>query len=938
MPIILNNLENDLEQAAQAAIVKTYSPKFFDSKLTGKGGSSPGLLSVRNNPPSVPAARVTEDMYCNVRKKSVNHNGNTTVYQFPVNPISPECWDVMEKIKYPDPAEMTEIGQATITKGKTPVTVKLYAKLNVTAFTLDETIQTNMYTGMTKKDTTFIPAYQLMLYAISDPNDPYCTQQELYRFDPRYKQTNMYAFSFTNNPISDWNDNISKRLVNQNFTVNHKAFMQYMMDYEIFESASEQSEIWQETIDTLIETFCDNVKIHQKSQSNNANTLKEKMSEQVRYIMNYNIPLELYRNIYNQITTTFPAADAKEICKQNLNLLLSDTLNNLDANKPQLQTFQTPNPAIQLPASVQRLSKEQMSAVTSTDPLILVQAGAGTGKSTLILGRIDYLIACGIKAEDITILSFTNAAADHITEKNPNVHSMTIARMIHEIYTTNFKDHELSSLETLINSLEIYFPVAMQQYNSTEYNFAKRLKAMVKNDTNNFTEMNNFIENNYDAVMGILDTIRQTSLELEIIICYQSIDTLVEPASIQSKFLIIDEVQDNSIFEFVYTLKYIDKHKESMFIVGDCSQTLYEFRASNPRALNILEGSGTFSTFQLNINYRSNQEILDMANVLLQNIEANQYANIQLKANSRAQITEQSFLEKVHFDYCRLNKISDFHDALPSIFARDIRPYIQKCLANGEQVAVLAFTRRDIAAIKTILTNQFPNINPDTDIVSLVPDKMFNMTIMSKFICKYWNQIQFAPTNNIMSVINHEIMQKLQYLTYNHQKAAPIVQDLLTKWKTKEGHTINIWYNQFTNGQITQDQFLTYVKENMLQFEISTNAIKQSLLSAKNQKSKQSANISNAKFLLSTIHSAKGLEFDNVIVLYRNENNMDEDKKRMYYVAFTRAMKSEFILAYDTMISPQIQMDYLTVLEKLHATSPAPNSPLNRPTGRTIKI
>ena len=439
--------------------------------------------------------------------------------------------------------------------------------------------------------------------------------------------------------------------------------------------------------------------------------------------------------------------------------------------------------------------------------------------------------------------------------------------------------------------------------------------------------------------MNILNTIKQISLELEIIICYQKIDTFTEPPSIQSKFLIIDEVQDNSIFEFVYTLKYIDKHKESMFIVGDCSQTLYEFRASNPRALNILEGSGTFATYQLNINYRSNQEILDMANVLLANIEANQYANIQLKANSRAQITEQSFLEKVHFDYCRLNKITDFHDALPSIFARDVRPYIQNCLSKGEQVAILAFTRRDIAHIQSILTNQFPNLNPDTDIVSLVPDKMFNVTVMSKFICKYWNQIQFAPAANIMQVISHEIMQKLPYLTYNDAKAAPRIQDMLTKWRTKEGAHVNAWFHQFTNGQITQDEFLNYIKENMLQFEISTNAIKQSLLSAKNQKSKQSANVSNAKFLLSTIHSAKGLEFDNVIVLYRNESQMDEDKKRMYYVAFTRAMKSEFILAYDTMVSPQIQMDYLTVLEELHATSPAPNSPLNnRPTSHRIKI
>ena len=159
------------------------------------------------------------------------------------------------------------------------------------------------------------------------------------------------------------------------------------------------------------------------------------------------------------------------------------------------------------------------------------------------------------------------------------------------------------------------------------------------------------------------------------------------------------------------------------------------------------------------------------------------------------------------------------------------------------------------------------------------------------------------------------------------------------QWISQEGPTVNAWVNQVNNGQITHDEFLDYLKDNMLQFEIQTNAVKQALLSAKNQDAKQSQNVSNAKFLLSTIHSAKGLEFDNVVVLYQNRAQMEEDKKRMYYVAFTRAMKSEFIFAYDTVVSPQIQVDYNTVLKALHAVAPAQNSPFNaQPKAKRIKI
>ena len=81
--------------------------------------------------------------------------------------------------------------------------------------------------------------------------------------------------------------------------------------------------------------------------------------------------------------------------------------------------------------------------------------------------------------------------------------------------------------------------------------------------------------------------------------------------------------------------------------------------------------------------------------------------------------------------------------------------------------------------------------------------------------------------------------------------------------------------------------------------------------------------VANADLVFSTIHSAKGLEFDNVIVLYKNEaslrgdGSLDEDQKRMYYVAFTRAMNSELILAYGTHVNPRIMGDWAQVHKAL---------------------
>lgn len=916
MPIQLNDLANS------TAVVTTYSPKFFDkSKMTGTGGKSRGFLSAANNPVAILPEIDTShgDTVC---RKSTYHNGNTTITTIPLNPIHNDCWDYMHEIPLPDKSDMRKVG--TTQCGQT-----VYFKMDIHNIIFEETfVPAGINPAKTERNRR--TSYQLNVFLVKDFMQPAYLNKTTY--------DNTFTQMYTANPCKEIVE-ICNRLTN-NFGIHFdmNEVNDYLSSYEIYDAVVERSRQWQEEMDKILDVFLKNIA---KITVNGALPTAEKqiLSTQMRYIMNYNIPLDLYKNIYKNITNSFPVDIVKEVCKQNLNLLLSDTLNDLHANKSLIQSFTPPAPTVPIPASVQALSREQKDAVVSTDPLILVQAGAGTGKSTLILGRIDYLVACGVNPKDITVLSFTNAAAENIKTKNNQVHSMTIASMIHEIYSTNFKNHELSSLDTIANSLEIYYPKTVTQTPNKMQDvvdtFSRNIRHMIKNDANSFTTMSNFIEENYSDVIAILDKIHQTSLELEIIICYLNINTLIEPASVASKYLIMDEVQDNSIFEFVYTLKYINKHKESLFIVGDCSQTLYEFRASNPRALNILENSGTFATYQLNVNYRSNQEILDFANVILNNIEANQYAKIQLRANSLATTTEQSFLDKVNFSYHRMNKITQYNDALPSMFAKELRPYLNECLKRNEQVAFLAFTRREVDTFQKILEHQFP----DKKVVSLVPNRMFNSTIMSTFIRKYWGDMKFTPLTNAVNIIISEIMAKLQYICYNDQKAAPAIQQMLIKWKTEESPTINMWITQVNANQMTLSAFMDNLKENMLSYEIRNNAIKQALLSANNQQAKENQNVQSANFLLSTIHSAKGLEFDNVVVFYRNDNNMDEEKKRMYYVAFTRAMKSEYILAYDTCASPQIEVNYQTILERLHAVHPAANSPLNHVTkSNRIKI
>jgi DNA helicase-2/ATP-dependent DNA helicase PcrA len=606
------------------------------------------------------------------------------------------------------------------------------------------------------------------------------------------------------------------------------------------------------------------------------------------------------------------------LAKQNLSLLLSHTLGHLDQMKPQLTS--APTAPANAPASATQFSNQQLGAVTTDQPLVLVQAGAGTGKSTVILGRIEHLVSSGVDPADITVLSFTNAAADNITAKNPAVGSMTISRMIHDIYTANHTKHELSSIDTIINSLDIFYPK-----NALAAAFRKRLIDVNKNANGAFTAMNTFIESHFDDVMAVMDTLGQTSLELEIIICYQQIESMIEPKHVSSRYLIIDEVQDNSIFEFIYLLKYVAKHKENLYIVGDSSQTLFEFRSANPKALNALEGSGVFQTYRLTTNYRSNQEILDFANVSLADIEANQYANIQLQANALALPTAASFKEKVALDYRVYPRVTQFAGDLPGILRNTVKEYIDACLARKEKVAFIAYSRREVTAMEEQLTAMYPG----REVANLVSARSYSSTVFSEYIKRFWNDVcQVAPASAAF-MITQEIIKNLDQLTRNAPAAEKAVTKMMQDWWLTNSAAINGWVALVGHGQLTDAEFFDKLRQGLLDYEIRHNAIKQSLMNQKNKERKEKNLASKSDLVVSTIHGCKGLEFDNVVIVHKYDNAMGEEAKRLYYVAFTRAMNTEYVLSYGTVKNARIESDYtlmVTALEERDAANAARQS------------
>ena len=972
MPILLDNIDEAAKfstavEATKARTIKTVTPKYFSSHLTGRGKKQ-GLLNSSVIPGRYPMGMDRLSMgTTDLRYKMSQTSNAVTSRIIPTGTIVKRAYEQgYGRMTVPVPDDMDQFAMRLTDDTDT---FDVWASCSVQGLAMRED-----NSGKTKVKDLQI-SYRTMIYVVPpkqdediddlndqrltllvndlatiDHDDPdfievddddidlfddeatdefILTEDESYRERATLLSTTISTFPSKSSKMSaanqawaiaDWSyapaedaENLPWDEIFRATGISHSRKRDFLdtlatfyAEYSVYDNITDSAQRW--SSDDIADDIHDVIDALVSKKHSYDDEQLAQMVYELRYMEQYNVPLSAYRKIYESINMLCEPQTASLLVKQNMNLLMNDTLNDLSGKRDQLE--RAPETIKTIPVQRQ-LSPQQLAAVCSTEPLILTQAGAGAGKSTVILARIQQLGLCGVNPADITVLSFTNAAADNIIRKNPDVRSMTIARMIHDLYMGYFPTHELSSVETIANSLGIYMPK-----DPFAFQFANKLRNLEgRNSEGAHTALNNFIESHLEQTIDALNLIKQTSLELEIILAYQMIDKMPLPAGLNIRHLIIDEVQDNSVFEFIYLLRLVNKLGCSLFIVGDCSQTLYEFRSANPKALNALESSGVFTPYKLETNYRSNQEVLDMANVhLLSEIEANQFAQIRLRANSLTPVTANSFQEKVRVVHEHYTADRKFLTDLPMLLSKHVNSYIQECLNRGEQVAFLAFTRREAFAIQKRLEELFPG----RSVISMISDRRRASTFFSSFIEHHWSDIEAVDPANASFVFTKELVSRGPGANPNAQAA---LAKMASEWWTASALTIQGWVYEYQAGIITKEVFFDRLKKCILDHEIRHNSIRDALMHRNNEERKIRNLETKADLIVSTVHGVKGLEFDNVVVVYKDQSDMTEEKKRLYYVAFTRAKNSLFVLSHGTTLSARIVSDYNLIVDSL--TNPA---------------
>ncbi|MBR9978497.1 MAG: ATP-dependent helicase [Bacteroidetes bacterium] len=294
------------------------------------------------------------------------------------------------------------------------------------------------------------------------------------------------------------------------------------------------------------------------------------------------------------------------------------------------------------------LNMAQYEAAAHLDGPALVVAGAGTGKTRTLTYRVARLIESGVRPEAILLLTFTRKAAREmlrraamlLDERSERVaggtfHSfanLTLRRYATELgYAANFTILDQGDAEDLINLLrtrlglsskEKRFPkkqTLMRMYSSA-VNTLTPLDIVVAGDFSQFAEQIEDIQKlarAYISYKRANNTMDYDDLLVNLVTLLERNETVRRRMGERYRYIMVDEYQDTNKLQARIVRQLASTH-DNVMAVGDDAQSIYSFRGANFR--NIMDFPKEFEhcrIITLEENYRSTQPILDFTNEII---------------------------------------------------------------------------------------------------------------------------------------------------------------------------------------------------------------------------------------------------------------------------------------------------------------------------------
>ncbi len=241
------------------------------------------------------------------------------------------------------------------------------------------------------------------------------------------------------------------------------------------------------------------------------------------------------------------------------------------------------------------LNEMQKEVVYSNERFLFLLAGAGSGKTRVIIERIKHLINQGVSVDEILGLTFTHKAAKEMVER--------INQKDVQLYT--FHQFALKSLKSMT-----HYPY--QIYIEEDQLFTKEQHLAITKYKNSYFKTKK--PKCYDAYQLQLSTYHKKDFDDLLIDFYHLLDK--RSIKLNYRYIFVDEFQDTNFLQYM-TLKKLIKKDTHVLCVGDPDQSIYQFRGAQAKIINQYIKDYQAKIIKLTINYRSNATIVEHANRLI---------------------------------------------------------------------------------------------------------------------------------------------------------------------------------------------------------------------------------------------------------------------------------------------------------------------------------
>ena len=290
------------------------------------------------------------------------------------------------------------------------------------------------------------------------------------------------------------------------------------------------------------------------------------------------------------------------------------------------------------------LNEMQQLAVDTTEGPLLILAGAGSGKTTVLVNRVEHIISSRLATPwQVLAITFTNKAAGELRERLVNAigdeandiwaytfHSCCsrILRRFGERigYTNHFTIYDTDDSRRVMKQCQKQLGIEDKLINhkSILAEISRAKDSLISPDEYKQTSQNDFrkskIAECYEMYQKELK--KSDAMDFDDII-FNTVKLLEENEDVrdlyqtQFKYVMVDEYQDTNHAQYVLTSLLADKYK-NICVVGDDDQSIYRFRGATIE--NILSFENHYKgakVIRLEENYRSTQNILDGANAVI---------------------------------------------------------------------------------------------------------------------------------------------------------------------------------------------------------------------------------------------------------------------------------------------------------------------------------